>query len=320
VIGINATDGLHEVNVDGQGDVLLAGTESHWVAAGEAAWSPDRRYVAFAAPVQGRGAAVDGQILLAEVASGCWWPLTKPSTGPYSNPTWSPDSGRVAYVRSESGAPSKPKTWLDITSTDGAHTTETALAIVRGPRWSPDASGRIAFVDNEGLKVVDPNTGNVSMLVPAGAGSGECVAWSTDGTRLAIGGATLRVVRSDGTDLQTLLTSIGNYCASWSPDGTKLAYTNNAPSPSGGNETDLRVIGADGRSSHAVTSSGKRLRDQPLWSNDGQRIAYEQATDDSMMATDVMVVDLTDGRVTLVTHGANVGGFSGSLLAVLFRR
>jgi hypothetical protein len=122
------------------------------------------------------------------------------------------------------------------------------------PAPSPNGS-HLAYAINDSLFVRDMTTGLVSPLAP----SPQLPRWSPVGDLIAYvsndGAAVVRVVRSDGNDLRTLVPGFHDQAVSWSPDGQWLAVARYA----GGIEL-IRV--ADGERLHIA---GTETLFQPAW-------------------------------------------------------
>jgi Tol biopolymer transport system component len=156
---------------------------------------------------------------------------------------------------------------------------------VVGFTWSPDGS-KFAYTTEQQatVRVYDLETGSISRIVPCEApppyhvGCKLNVAWSPDGSRIALSGpGGLDLVDPDGSNRITLIHLSGarGYVgsATWSPDGTTIAFTARVPG-----SVDLQAI-------YEIDADGSNLRvlfHQPgsvaprglLWSPDGSRIAY----------------------------------------------
>jgi WD40-like Beta Propeller Repeat len=181
--------------------------------------------------------------------------LTKlPSVPGDTDPAWSPDGSKIAFVRFREGGAGIWVVNADGTGTrrvtDGGPDVDgTDL----GPAWSPDGS-RIAFA-REGR--------------PAKAATGN-----TD----------IYVVNADGTDVVRLTDDpMMEYAPTWSPDGSRIAFVaydlaagGNPPSP-----LRLYVMNADGTDMKAL---GPENVDGPSWSPDGTEIAFVDTEMGSIMA------------------------------------
>jgi Tol biopolymer transport system component len=261
-----------------------------------AAWSPDRRWVAFRA----------GGLWVADTIGGA--PVQLTADQGWFPWAWSPTEGRLAVVHGH-----------DVTLVDAATGRETDLGTVVGPEdsegyavhnlvWSPDGT-RIAYDGGPGwgsVYSIDVQSGEHSLLVRQPAGTGEItdIDPSPDGAHLAISyvdasyianhkaelgpiwykATALYLANADGSDLRRVDrivasewgvwhpgTSVGT---AWSPDGTRLAYSNF----SGPDHRELQVwtVSVDGSApsliaSHCCVSDGGG----PVWSPDGSQIAFE---------------------------------------------
>jgi Tol biopolymer transport system component len=171
--------------------------------------------------------------------------LTKlPSVPGDTDPAWSPDGSKIAFVRfRESGT----GIWVMNADGTGARRITDGGPDVDGtdlgPAWSPDGS-RIAFA-REGR--------------PAKAATGN-----TD----------IYVVNADGTDVVRLTDDpMMEYAPTWSPDGSRIAFAaydmasgGNPPSP-----LRLYVMNADGTNMEAL---GPQNVEGLSWSPDGTEITF----------------------------------------------
>ena len=254
-----------------------------------AAWSPDRRWVAFRA----------NGLFVADTIGGAPRQLTADQGWfPWA---WSPTEGQLAVVRGH-----------DVTLIDAATGRETDLGpavgaedtdgyIVHTLVWSPDGT-RIAYDGGPGggsVYSIDVKSGEHTVLVrqPAGTGEIEDIDWSPNGAHLAISydGSALYLANADGSDLR-LVDRIDaskwgvwhpglSAGIAWSPDGTRLAYT----SVAGPDRRELQVwtVSVDG-SAPSLVASRCCLSDDtsiplenvdsvmggPVWSPDGSQIAF----------------------------------------------
>ena len=269
----------------------------------EAAWSHDRRWVAFGAG----GLWVTDTIgaprqLTTDLGDGSGW-------APWA---WSPTEDQLVVVLGR-----------DVTLFDAATGRETDLGTAVGPEdqegyavhalgWSPDGT-RIAYDGGPGwgsVYAIDVESGEHTLLVgqPAGTGEIKDIDWSPDGAHLAISyfdassiashkaelgpkrdhAKALYLANADGSDLRLLDHIVAaqwpvwiprlRVGTAWSPDGTRLAYT----SLSGPDHRELQVwtVSVDGSApslvASDVASDGASDGGSAVWSPDGSRIAFER--------------------------------------------
>jgi len=234
----------------------------------ELAWSPDGSKIAYA-----RGIASPGSQLLFVVNSdgSTAEPLQISPHG--GHPSWSPDSGRIAYWFSNQ---------VYLKNADGSGPESPLLnGGGREPAWSPDGS-RIAFgFPAHPAEFLDLH------IVPAGGGAPVIVpsntqfmfeSWAPDGSKIAYRdtaptnneGGYVRVVNGDGSGdhglpiVQGL--NVNGPAPSWSPDGSRLVfhgfYFGNISTES--DDTDkVYIANADG--SGSVTSLTGDNTYEPAW-------------------------------------------------------
>ena len=186
-----------------------------------------------------------------------------------------PQAGQIAFVRD--GA-------IYLANTDGGG----LLQLTSGPgdfdpSWSPDGR-RIAFTrrtgGTAGVFIMDADGGNVVERVPLGSDP----TWSADGAWIAFacvvsGQAAICKVRADDQSAPVpVYQTIGQtgYPA-WSPDGTRIALMSDA----GFYDIwfDIWVVAPDGSQLSALTTHTPESPNpfehyQPVWSPNGQRIAF----------------------------------------------
>jgi hypothetical protein len=152
---------------------------------------------------------------------------------------------------------------------------QAACAFVTSAAWSPDGT-RIAIsgvgccgrVEDHGISVVEPGTGEVRFLMGPDLSTGS-VDWSPDGSRISyVADGRLYTMDADfSNQTQVPGTSDQVVTASWSPDGTRLAYTSGWA---------VSVIGVDGSDWTLVADSTRPDMLSPVWSRDGEEIAYRR--------------------------------------------
>jgi Tol biopolymer transport system component len=146
-------------------------------------------------------------------------------------PTWSPDGSQIAYLGFGNGA-RRNIFVLDLATGRSTRVTHGVLEPAV-PTWSPD--GQIAYTIRGlgAIHLVDPATGETSVLVRDAVGAWGA-RWSPDGTQIAyvhdVDGVARAIwlMDADGSNRHELIQS-GNCCIDplWSEDGTSIAYVDN---------------------------------------------------------------------------------------------
>jgi Tol biopolymer transport system component len=237
---------LYSVNPSGQGRRLLArGAE-------QAAWSPNRRRIAFA----GGGIARKPGIWVMNADGSRQRRLTtQPGDG---DPTWSPDGRRIAFRRSSGGG-------FDLWGVPAAG--GNAKPLLRTPRanelepdWSPDGR-RLAFQSSRGGRIqvwVMSIASRTARRVSGGPASFS-PDWSPDGRRIAfMTGGRIATVGADGRGLRLLPSGTPRSAEdpAWSPDGRRIAFQR------GGQVLSMRSTGGDLR---YVTRAAWGTNGEPDW-------------------------------------------------------
>ena len=222
--------GLRVMNADGSGEREL----THNTAVSPVfapAWAPDGRKIAFVSP--GNGAMemeiyvmnADGSTQNADRSRQRR--LTR-NTVADSDPVWSPDGRRIAFVSS----------WqLWVMNADGSGQRQLTRQGVHNfnPAWSPDGK-RIAF--ERGRRQRD----YVGCTYCAG-----------------LRGLAVFVMNADGSG-QRKLTQGGSQ-PHWSPDGQKIAFVSRRE-----DNADIYIMNADGSDRRNLTRAAGNSESQPVWS------------------------------------------------------
>ena len=224
----------------------------------EVEWSPDGTTLAATstAAEPGRG------LWLVDLADGSRRRLVE---GFVSRVSWSPDGSRLAYIDTDDSDPEAPRSGLAVVNASsgrvtplGRESTSTATS------WSPDGKWLL-----EGFLLISPDDGSTRTLRPVPAGSHVTSQWSPDGAQIAFLylresgepplGTSVGVMRSDGSDLRTLVTLDGSQRflpPRWLPDGSALVYERRRQDPDVATtsvDTDLFRVGLDGSAPVQIT-------------------------------------------------------------------
>jgi dipeptidyl aminopeptidase/acylaminoacyl peptidase len=262
-------------------------------------------------------------------------PIPPPSTGNKLQPTdlyhlrsigdvrVSPDGSRIAYAVVNNDRPGRPYTQISIMNVASRQSARLGSAggTASNPHWSPDGR-RIAFLGSEagryGLQVANADGSQPRFIAPVVTtnhplpSSGDTIAWSPDGKRVAFISATagpeqdangdpMIITRylykptasegstrfNDNRRLHVFLADVdsgsvkqltsGTYyehSLDWSPDGSRLLFvSNHEPDPDRFFNYDIfTVTVSDGSIAQLTRTRNAEYR--PVWSPDGRQIAY----------------------------------------------
>ncbi len=202
-------------------------------------------------------------------------------TGAFSDsqPAWSPDHKRIAFVR-ESRNGLSYTIWVMNANGTGQKQITKGNRGDASPDWSPDGK-RIVFRGNSpdrrtfdlysvgaggtGLVDITRNPDNVGALSPDWSPNGKLIVFRR--TRAGSGiGTGIYTTRPDGTGLKRL--RIGGLDPAWSPTGGKVAFT--LPDPRSGGQIQIFLMNANGSGSTRLTRGAETV--SPAWSPGGAQI------------------------------------------------
>ena len=225
-----------------------------------------------------------------------------------SQPSWSPDGMRLAFVRSPSGTGYVGAIW--VSDADGSSARQLTIGYPndRSPVWSP--SGRmLAFVRDDGIYVISAEGGNPRRVVAATKDSGHCCpAWSPSAQTIAfttwftnVYNSDIWTVAVDGSQRRRL-THGGrredNMSPAWSASANRIAYES-----LGG----ISVMDSDGgrrvRLTRHSTACFAGVCDlSPNWSPDGRWIVVDRGTGPGPR-TGIFMIGADGHRIRQLTDG-----------------
>lgn len=175
------------------------------------------------------------------------------SVGQETEPAWSPDGRRIAFIRDGK---------VHVMDADGDAVrilTPNTEGVEESPAWSPDGS-LIAFARDRDLWLMRAD-GNDPRLLLRDPGEIHDPSWSPDGCAIVFGGnyAHIFVLRLDGSS--PVLINDRGFDPSWGPGG-KIAFRSHI-------DGQLHLMNPDGS---GLQSLGVGVRD-PAWSADGTQLA-----------------------------------------------
>lgn len=196
--------------------------------AGRLRWSPDSRYIAYAA---------DGIVIHAidDLATAIRLTTTDPDHL-HTDPAWSPDAARIAYVESVGTGTGEHRVFLVNVDDGYSEVLVQGMSAVRFLTWSPDGT-QLAFAayDDVGFNLFAVNTvtGDLRKVTRRSSNYLDPV-WSPDGTLLAyliyLGHSEqyslyVQPLSDDGAPPSALAHRVQGVAPRWSPDGMSIVFS-----------------------------------------------------------------------------------------------
>ena len=271
-VNTNGIDSVYVVNVAKNTTTQLAdiGPVMDFLVGTNAApyaWSPDNSKFAFIST----GAQGQPNVLRVLDPNGNKVPVDSSDSGGggLSSPTWSPDGGRIAYVR----LLGNQRDWsIDVVNSDGTGHTILRPGSASGEQYRGGLSWSKSGVFAVGFNTTGKNEvysmfadgGSVRNLTNNPADDGAPV-WSPDGKLIAFtsdrdGHQQIYVMNADGSAVRRISQStVADFSPTWSPDGKWIAFTSTR-----NGSTDIYMMDLNGNNVTQVTKGGG---DHPSWSH-----------------------------------------------------
>ena len=193
-----------------------------------------------------------------------------------SDPTWSPDGRKIAFVSNRNGG--NIQIW--VIDADGKNPVRLTDGVWdQHPAWSPDGK-RIAYDVllnpwdngkwNRTIYVTESDGRNSRQLIKEPAYDTH-PSWSPNGRKITFsssiedGNVEIYVMQADGRNRKRLTYNFrDNYYPTWSPDGKRIAFVH---------DSQIYVMDFNGENQRKITE--KKWNRYPTWSPDSTTVAFE---------------------------------------------
>ncbi|HEX3642058.1 MAG TPA: zf-HC2 domain-containing protein [Ktedonobacteraceae bacterium] len=294
---------VHTIRSDGQSDttiqqlLLKSGVQptSLWdtdtgaTILGSLAWSKDGSMLAFIADPQGTGLSA---LYIYTLSSGNIYAVPLPAKGGVSHLVWSPDSLRIAFAFEHDGQRSivdyniQNHGLLTIVPNVASpeHSDDTILGLDWSPNttipaitWSVGTLGHIHSIwwQRVGIEgAIAPRSltrGDYAQAIYSQVGDNRAGRWQVITSHAGLPGDIMMIDLSGSYTFLTYGKQVN--LTQWSPDGEYIYYLDSVLSEVG----NLHIINTATRTD-AVIDLNVTSNPAPVWSPDGQRLAYSTST------------------------------------------
>ncbi len=176
------------------------------------------------------------------------------------------------------------------------------------PDWSPDGTKLVWSSDRDGdfdLYVMNADGSGVTQLTTEGGGlsprwspDGKLITYSRGGAIMVIdvgGGEPRPVLAPEPGAPQEELCRTGGFPGGWSPDSSRIVYYAASATAQVGH---VCAVSLDGSEVETLVSEPPGYNVEPVWSPDGQRIAFRSIRDGNH---DIYLVDSQGGNESRLT-------------------